>query len=89
MPDSDETIEAEEHRTAHTGVSITGKIKRGTDTRDQDEIHLKGKGEDAEEAIQEFEEALTAAEERDWDARLRALQAEQPEEDEEEQDDSQ
>lgn len=56
------------------GVKVRGKVKRGTETRDQDEILIEGRGEDAEEAAEDFEEALTYAEEAGWVDRLRALQ---------------
>lgn len=56
------------------GVKVRGKVKRGTDTRDQDELLIEGRGEDAAEAAADFEEALTEAEERDWADRLRAMQ---------------
>lgn len=71
VPETDEYRETTE--TVHTGVSIVGKVKRGEDTRDQDEIKIKGKGADAAEAIEDFEETLTAAEENGWAERLRAI----------------
>lgn len=57
-----------------SGAKIRSKIKRGTGTRDQDEIVIEGRGATAAEAIDDFEAALTAAEERDWADRLRDLQ---------------
>lgn len=64
------------------GTEIRGKIKRGTETRDQDEIVIKGRGVNAQEAADDFEQALTRAEEGDWAGRLRKLRdtSEQPEE---------
>lgn len=56
------------------GVKVRAKVKRGTETRDQDELLIEGRGEDAAEAAADFEEALTEAEEREWADRLRALQ---------------
>ena len=56
------------------GTKIRGKVKRGTDTRDQDELLVEGRGATAKEAIEDFEAALTAAEARGWTTRLRALQ---------------
>lgn len=84
MQDADTADEAEEQRNvnAHVGASIKAKVKRGTGTRDQDELVIKGKGEDAAEAAQEFEEALSQAEEQGWSDRLRALQPEEDPEDE-------
>jgi IS4 transposase len=66
--------------TVHSGVSITAKVKRGSDTRDQDTLTIKGKGADAEEAAEDFEQALTAAEENGWADRLRAIQPEEADE---------
>lgn len=76
---SEDNVETREQ--IHSGVSIMGEITRGEATRDQDKLRLKGKGANAEEAIEEFEETLQAAEENRWADRLRALQ---PDEDEEE-----
>lgn len=56
----------------HTGVSITAKIKRGTGTRDQDEINLKAKGRDAEHAAAQMDRVLDRAEE--WSEQLREVQ---------------
>lgn len=64
------------------GVKVRGKVKRGTGTRDQDELLIEGRGENAEEAAADFEEALTEAEERQWVDRLRHLQAGEGEDDE-------
>lgn len=63
----------ETKETVYSGVSITGKVKFGSDTRDQGELHLKGKGKDAEEAAEDFEETLQAAEEGRWSDRMIAL----------------
>lgn len=57
-----------------SGAKIRGKLKRGTGTRDQDEIVIEGRGATAAEAVQDFEAALAAAEERGWADRLRDLQ---------------
>ena len=69
MSDDVETTE-----TVHSGASIVAKLKRGTETRDQDELKIKGKGATAEEAAEDFEAALEAAEENNWVERLRAIQ---------------
>lgn len=64
------------------GVKVRGKVKRGTGTRDQDELLIEGRGKNAAEAAADFEEALSEAEEREWADRLRALQPEnEPQED--------
>lgn len=57
-----------------SGVSITAKLKRGTGTRDQDEIKIKAKGTTAEEAVENMNDAMDAAEE--WADDLRAIQPE-------------
>lgn len=61
---------------------VRGKVKRGTGTRDQDEIVIEGRGEDADEAADDFEDALERAEEGDWAGRLRKLRdsSDEPEE---------
>lgn len=58
------------------GVKIRAKVKRGTDTRDQDEVLIEGRGENAAEAAEEFDAALNEAEARDWSQRLRDMQPE-------------
>lgn len=63
------------------GAKVRGKVKRGTDTRDQDEILIEGRGESAVEAAKDFEKALRMAEEKRWADRLREIQ---PEEDDDE-----
>jgi phosphotransferase system HPr-like phosphotransfer protein len=65
--ETDETIE----NTA-SGVSITTKLKRGTGTRDQDELKIKAKGTTPEEAVENMEEVLEEAEE--WVEGLREIQ---------------
>jgi hypothetical protein len=69
MSDDVETTE-----TVHSGVSITAKIRRGEGTRDQDDLTIKGKGATADEAADDFEASLQAAEENNWAERLRAIQ---------------
>ncbi|WP_137288815.1 DUF7389 domain-containing protein [Natronorubrum halophilum] len=56
----------------HTGVSITAKIKRGSGTRDQDEIKIKAKGRNAAHAAAEMDQVLEYADE--WSDQLRAVQ---------------
>lgn len=56
------------------GTKIRAKVKRGEGTRDQDELLIEGRGENAEEATENFEEALQTAEGRGWADRLRELQ---------------
>ena len=40
------------------GASVEARLKRGTGTRDEDQITIKAKGETAEEAAAEFEYLL-------------------------------
>lgn len=75
--DPDSEYEAGQKRPLDHGVKVRGKVKRGTDTRDQDELLIEGRGEDAEEAAADFEAALQAAEEQGWADRLRAMQPEE------------
>ena len=65
-----------EKRPLDHGTKIRAKVKRGTATRDQDELLIEGRGENAREAAADFEAALTRAEDRAWAYRLRALQPE-------------
>lgn len=59
-----------------SGVELRGKVKRGTDTRDQDVLVVKARGANAAEAAEDFDAALSNVEERDFAERLRALQPE-------------
>lgn len=59
-----------------SGVKVRAKVKRGTGTRDQDELLIEGRGADATEAARDFEAALQRAEEFGWGERLRTLQPE-------------
>lgn len=55
-------------------VSIQTKLKRGTDTRDQDVANIKVRGETAEDAADKLEAVLKRAEEGNWANRLRHYQ---------------
>ena len=57
-----------------SGVKVRGKVKRGTGTRDQDELLIEGRGATAAEAAEDFEATLQRAEEQSWAQRLRDLQ---------------
>lgn len=57
------------------GVKLRAKVKRGTGTRDQDTLLIEGRGATADDAADEFEAALSRAEENDYAERLRDLQA--------------
>lgn len=54
------------------GASIEAKMKRGEGTRDEDRVTIKGKGETAEEALDEFYTLLEQFEE-DISSRLRNI----------------
>ena len=86
--DSDEPTDAESHVT-HTdvGVTITSKIKRGTETRDQDEHTIKSKGETLDEAIEKHEGAIAWLEQR-LAPQTRGIQPEAPAMDSEDGDDA-
>jgi hypothetical protein len=55
-----------------SGVSITAKLKRGTGTRDQDEIKVKAKGTTADEARANMAAVLPKVEQ--WADELRGVQ---------------
>jgi hypothetical protein len=59
------------------GVKIRAKLKRDRGgTRNQDELLIEGRGEDAIEAAADFEKALECAESNDWVERLDELEPE-------------
>ena len=64
------------------GASLAVEFKRGTGTRDQDKWTIKGKGETAAEAINNFERELEEVEDK-FAQRVRDLQVEVTEEDDE------
>jgi hypothetical protein len=82
MAEHDETdadpsgYERGEKRPLDHGTKIRAKLKRGTGTRDQDELLIEGRGENATEAATDFEASLTRLEDRGWSDRLRAIQPE-------------
>ena len=84
MTDSDETQTDDAPTYEHgrqdpldEGVKIRAKVKRGTDTRDQDTLLIEGRGATADDAADEFEAALSRAEANDYAERLRDLQADE------------
>ena len=84
MTDSDETqtddAPAYEHGRQDPldeGVKIRAKVKRGSDTRDQDTLLIEGRGATADDAADEFEAALSRAEANGYAERLRDLQADE------------
>ena len=62
-----------------TGASMRSEITRGTGTRDQEKHVLKGKGENAEEAMMEYETMLQRLE-NEYAEQIRNLQPELEEE---------
>lgn len=77
---SDDTTDKERIERTDVGASIEARLKRGTATRDEDKITIKGKGETAEDAAREFEFLLQKYEEEYGD-RCRNLQPSVDEED--------
>jgi len=55
---TEETPESDRIERTDIGASIEVRLKRGTATRDEDTITIKGKGATAEEAAAEFEYLL-------------------------------
>ncbi|NLV08147.1 DUF7389 domain-containing protein [Haloarcula rubripromontorii] len=76
-PDSVEKVERTDF-----GCSMEARLDRGTDTRDQDRVTIKSKGETAEETIAEFYKLLEEYE-QEIGCRLRDVQPEGDEEEEE------
>jgi len=52
---SDQPKQTEHVKRSDVGVSITVKLKRGTDTRDRDEVIAKAKGKTLEDAREDME----------------------------------
>ena len=57
-------------------ITLTTKVKRGTGTRDQDEIRLKVKGENPEDTAQKLAQTLDALETKGVTDTLRNTQPE-------------
>ena len=55
---SEETPESERIERTDIGASIEARLKRGTETRDEDTVTIKSKRATAEEAAAEFEYLL-------------------------------
>lgn len=72
-PTTDDDTADERIERTDVGASIEVTAKRGTGTRDEDKVRLKGKGETAEEAIAEFETLLEKYE-SEYSDRVRAIQ---------------
>lgn len=74
LSDGESEYDRGEKRPLDHGVKVRAKVKRGTDTRDQDELLIEGRGETAAEAAADFEATLARAEANNWARRLRTLQ---------------
>jgi len=70
---TEETPESDRIERTDIGASIEARLKRGTATRDEDTITIKGKGATAEEAAAEFEYLLEKYE-AEYSDRCRNLQ---------------
>jgi len=76
MPDEDPDPDTSEKVTrTDVGASIEATLKRGDSTRDEDRFKIKAKGENAEEAIDEFDKLLREYEE-EYGTRLRNIDPE-------------
>jgi len=73
LDDADNGYDRGHQDAVSSGAKIRAKVKRGTGTRDQDEIVIEGRGATAAEAADDFERALSRAEDKDYADRLRAL----------------
>jgi hypothetical protein len=71
MSDTDDIDERIER--FDSGASIEATLERGTGTRDEDKIRIKGKGESADAALAEFEQMLEQYEDELAD-RMRDIQ---------------
>jgi len=58
-------------------VVLKTKIKRGTGTRDQDEINIKVKASDPQEAAEKLHDTVVAVGEKDTVDKLRETQPEE------------
>ena len=61
---------------SHDKVRLTTKVKRGSDTRDQDEIKVDVRGTDAIETVHKLNETLTELSKTGTDTTLRTMQPE-------------
>ena len=73
LDDADNGYDRGHQDAVSSGAKIRAKVKRGTGTRDQDEIVIEGRGATAAEAADDFERALSRAEDKNYADRLRAL----------------
>ncbi|WP_434530206.1 DUF7389 domain-containing protein (plasmid) [Haloarcula sp. NS06] len=79
MTDDTASDDGERVKRTDIGASVEARLKRGTGTRDEDQITIKAKGETAADALEEFEQLL-AEYEAEYSDRMRAIQPTQPDE---------
>ena len=74
-PDDDAEPEYKQGRAdaVDAGAKIRAKLRRSTGTREHDELVIEGRGADADEAADDFEAALSRAEDGDYTERLRSV----------------
>jgi len=70
---TDDTDDPDRIERTDVGASVEARLKRGTGTRDEDQITIKAKGETAEEAAAEFEFLLEQYE-AEYSERCRNIQ---------------
>ena len=73
--DTSADIDVERIERTDIGTSMEARLKRGTGTRDEDQVTIKAKGEDAEQTIDEFYQLLAEYDDNISD-RLRGIQPE-------------
>ena len=76
---TDETTDPDQIERTDVGASVEARLKRGTGTRDEDQITIKAKGKTAEEAAAEFEYLLEKYE-AEYSDRCRNIQPAQEDE---------
>ncbi|MFC6977103.1 hypothetical protein ACFQL1_24045 [Halomicroarcula sp. GCM10025709] len=69
----DTSADVERIERTDIGTSMEARLKRGTGTRDEDQVTIKAKGETAEETIDEFYKLLAEYDDEISD-RLRDIQ---------------
>ncbi|MBX0288744.1 hypothetical protein EGH22_20650 [Halomicroarcula sp. F28] len=70
---TDDTENPERIERTDVGASVKARLKRGSETRNEDQITIKAKGETAEEAAAEFEYLLEKYE-NEYSDRCRNIQ---------------
>ncbi|WP_324761141.1 DUF7389 domain-containing protein [Haloarcula sp. GH36] len=75
MSDEDSSADVERIERTDIGTSMEARLKRGTGTRDEDQVTIKAKGEDAKHTIDEFYKLLAEYDDKISD-QLRGIQPE-------------